>query len=243
MDAEQYRVMYEVEETHWWYRGIRRNAEALLRRHLAPGRTYDVLDAGCGTGGTTVFLQRFGVVTGLDFSRDALDLARSRGLRRLVRGSVSQLPFPDERFDALTCFDVLYHRGVADVEESLREFRRVLRPGGILLVREPAFDWLRGSHDVGIHTERRLTVADLTTGMRRAGFAVLTGTYANMLLFPLAIAKRSAERWLNVDFPADLTVPARPVNVALEAILALESLVVRRAVLPIGLSAVALGRA
>ena len=65
MDTEQYRIMFEVEETHWWYRGIRRNAETLLRRYLAPGRGYDLLDAGCGTGGTTVFLQRFGTVTGV----------------------------------------------------------------------------------------------------------------------------------------------------------------------------------
>ena len=243
MDAEQYRIMYEVEQTHWWYRGIRRNAEALLRRHLAPGRSYDLLDAGCGTGGTTIFLQRFGVVTGVDFSPDALSLAKSRGLKRLIRGSVSHLPFPDQRFDALTCFDVLYHRGVADVGVSLQEFRRVLRPGGIVLLREPAFDWLRGSHDIGIHTERRLTVGDLQDGMRRAGFQVLAGTYANMVLFPLAIAKRSAERWLHMDFPADLTVPARPVNLALEGVLALESIVAKRASLPIGLSAVAMGRA
>ncbi len=243
MDAEQYRIMYDVEQAHWWYRGIRRNAGALLRRYLPPGRTYDLLDAGCGTGGTTIFLQRFGVVTGVDFSPDALSLAQTRGLNRLVRGSVSQLPFADQSFDAVTCFDVLYHRGVADVVAGLTEFRRVLRPGGVVLLREPAFNWLRGSHDIGIHTERRLTVGDLQDGMRRAGFEVLAGTYANMALLPLVIAKRTAERWLHLDFPADLTVPARPVNLALEAILTIESLVARRVALPVGLSAVALGRA
>jgi SAM-dependent methyltransferase len=243
VDAEQYRIMFEVEQTHWWYRGIRRTAEGLLRRYLAPGRGYDLLDAGCGTGGTTMFLQRFGTVTGVDFSPDALAFAQTRGLKRLVRGSVSQLPFPAERFDALTCFDVLYHRGVADIVESLTEFRRVLRPGGIALVREPAFDWLRGSHDVGIHTERRLTVGDLHASMRRAGFDVLAGTYANMVLLPLAVAKRTAERWLNMDFPPDLMVPAAPLNATLEAILTLESLVTRRGSLPVGLSAFALGRA
>jgi len=243
MDAEQYRIMYDVEQTHWWYRGIRKHAEALLRRYLAPGRSYELLDAGCGTGGTTIFLERFGTVTGVDFSPDALSFAQKRGLHRLARASVSQLPFPDARFDAVTCFDVLYHRGVTDVVETLREFRRVLRPGGIVLLREPAFDWLRGSHDIGIHTERRLTVGDLQDAMRGAGIHVLTGSYGNMLLFPLAIAKRSAERWLHMEFPADLTVPSPPVNRALETVLTIESVVARRAALPIGLSAVAVGRA
>ena len=139
--------------------------------------------------------------------------------------------------------DVLYHRGVADVVQGFSEFRRVLRPGGIALVREPAFDWLRGSHDVGIHTERRLTVGDLRAGMRRAGFDVLAGTYANMVLLPLAVAKRTAERWLGMEFPPDLTVPSRPVNTTLESILTLESLVARSGSLPVGLSAFALGRA
>ena len=86
MDVEQYRIMYEVEQTHWWYRGIRRNAEALLRRYLAPGRRYDLLDAGCGTGGTTVLLERFAVLTGVDFSPDALGFARPEKPQRRASG-------------------------------------------------------------------------------------------------------------------------------------------------------------
>ena len=168
-------------------------------------------------------------------------MPRSRGLTRLVRGSVSQLPFPDQRFDALTCFDVLYHRGVADVVDGLTEFRRVLRPGGVALIREPAFDWLRGSHDVGIHTERRLTAHQLAERMAAAGFEVESSGYANMTLFPLAVLKRTLEGILPWA-PADLSVPPAPVNGAFERILKLEALVARWRSLPFGLSAVAVGR-
>src|SRR5579862_4709113 len=114
MDQEQYTIMYEVERTHWWYQGMRRNTKALLSRYLAPGLSYNVLDAGCGTGGTTIDLTEFGPVTGVDFSSDALGYAQSRGLTCLVRGSIERLPFPDDTFDVVTCFDVLYHRAVVD---------------------------------------------------------------------------------------------------------------------------------
>lgn len=242
MDREQYRVMYQVEGVHWWYRGMRRNTRALLRRYLAPGRTYTILDAGCGTGGTTTYLSSFGAVTGMDFSPDALGYALERGLRRLVRGSVERLPFGDHTFDVVTSFDVLYHRAVADERLALSEFHRVLRPGGIAFVRDPAFNWLRGAHDVGIHTERRFTVGQLVRRMQDAGFDVAYAGYGNMLLFPLALAKRWLDRFLP-SAPADLSVPPEPLNEAFEAVLSLEGRLAARIPLPVGLSAVAVGRA
>ena len=240
MDKEQYEIMYQVERTHWWYQGMRRNTKALLRRYLAPGRSYMVLDAGCGTGGTTIDLAELGTVTGVDYSTDALDFARTRGLTRLIRASIEALPFPDNTFDLVTCFDVLYHRNVSDERNALVEFRRVLRPGGIALVRDPAFDWLRGAHDVGIHTERRFTTKQMAGRFREAGFDVVYATYGNVALFPLALAKRAVDRF--VPSPADLDVPPKPINALFEAALSLEAPLAGRVPLPVGLSAVVLGR-
>ena len=242
MDVEQYRIMFDAETVHWWYRGMRRNACALLERYLASGRSYEILDAGAGTGGTTIALERYGRVTGLDYSMAALPFAASRGLRRLVRGSVECLPFPDETFDVLTSFDVIYHRAVVNHLAALSEFRRVLRPGGIALVRVPAFDWLRGAHDTAVHTERRFTVGQLSMDMRAAGFQVIEANYHNALLFPLAIAKRVSERFLP-EAPEDLSIPPAPLNAALERVLEIEGFVSRRLPLPAGLSAVVVGRA
>src|ERR687887_2697034 len=148
MEPEQYAVMFRREERHWWYTGMRRTALAVLSHALVGQTGLRLLDAGCGTGGTTVHLRRFGDVVGLDLAWEALLPAAERGLNGLlVRGTVEHLPFADATFDAVTSFEVVYHLGVNDDRRAFAELRRVLRPGGVLLLRLPAHDWLRGAHD------------------------------------------------------------------------------------------------
>src|ERR671931_528660 len=142
MEREQYDLMFAQEERHWWYVGMRRISTALLERYPPlVDRPFDILDAGCGSGGMTRYLGSFGRGTGVDLAPEALTLAKQRGLPRLARASVGAIPFLDGSFDVVTSFDVLYHLNVDDDRGALSEIHRVLRPGGIALIRLPAFDW------------------------------------------------------------------------------------------------------
>src|SRR3989442_15608195 len=116
------------EERHWWYTGMRRVALALLAHTLDGQRQLRILDAGCGTGGTTVELRRFGEVVGVDLAWEALEPARGRGLTGLARASIESLPFGAATFDAAASFEVVYHLGVANDAVALKEIRRVLKP-------------------------------------------------------------------------------------------------------------------
>ena len=253
MEREQYELMYRQEERHWWYAGMRRISAALLDRYATPGdrgpTRLEILDAGCGSGGMSRFLERYGRVTGLDLAPEAIDLARDRGVPRLARGSVSALPFRTASFDLVTSFDVLYHLAVEDDRTAFAELRRVLRPGGIVLVRLPAYNWIRGDHDRAVHTRHRYTRAELTERLLLAGFHVEHASYANSILFPLAPAKRLLERRLERQngsssaSVADLWQPPRPFNRLLTDLLALEARPASRASLPWGLSVFAVGRA
>ena len=80
MEREQYAVMARRETRHWWYAGMRRVALAVLDNALDGRNGLQVLDAGCGTGGTTTELRRFGNVVGIDLAWEALEPARQRGL-------------------------------------------------------------------------------------------------------------------------------------------------------------------
>jgi demethylmenaquinone methyltransferase/2-methoxy-6-polyprenyl-1,4-benzoquinol methylase len=96
-----------------------------------------VLDGACGTGDLALadLGAGAGAVVGLDFSPRMLERARRKDSRiEWVQGDLLALPFADGSFDAATVgFGV---RNVADLGVSLRELRRVLRPGGRLAILE-----------------------------------------------------------------------------------------------------------
>lgn len=114
-----------------WYR-----KQALLRAGLAPGMS--ALDAGSGTGVVAAQAREIvgprGRVAALDPSLGMLGQAARRGVRARVRGVAEALPFAGERFDFLSMGYALRH--VPDLHATFREYRRVLKPGGRLLILE-----------------------------------------------------------------------------------------------------------
>lgn len=94
-----------------------------------------VLDIGCGGGFLANFLSKAGHrVTGLDESKEALAVARSRDETKQVdylTGDALQLPFGNESFDVVCAMDFLEH--IESPELAVREASRVLRPGGLFL--------------------------------------------------------------------------------------------------------------
>jgi ubiquinone/menaquinone biosynthesis C-methylase UbiE len=133
---EYYQRIYEFEERHWWSIGMRTITGRLLDRHLQDRQHRRILDVGCGTGSMLSWLERYADpqrIVGIDLSRHALGFCQERRLRRLAQASITQLPFPDECFDLVTCADVLQHlpRDGSD-RQAIVECRRVLRPGGLV---------------------------------------------------------------------------------------------------------------
>jgi SAM-dependent methyltransferase len=238
MEPGEYDNIARLESQHWWYVGMRRIAESLLQ-DASLGPHAQILDAGCGTGGGLQWLSAFGAATGIDWHPFAVRYASSKS-RRVARASVQAIPFPDGFFDLVTSFEVLYHLAVTDDTAALREFARVLRPGGQLLVRVPAHDWLRGAHDRHVHTRHRYARGELRQKIESAGLALQRLTFVGLMLFPLAALKRLIQP--EADSQTDVTLPVPAVNRTLTAALAAEGLWLRRFNLPIGLSLLALAR-
>ncbi len=236
--------MYRVETSHWWYLGMESITRAMLQRSYKAGGNLRILDAGCGTGAAmTTYLAEFGTVTGLDISRLALAYCRRRQAERLACASGTSLPFPTHTFDLVTSLDVLYERGVHSDFDAVAEVHRVLRPGGRLLLRLPAYDWLRGQHDEAVHTARRYSAGKVASLLWGTGFHVEHLSHANAFLFPLALGKRLVERTLpGGQGRSDLHLGTGILNRLLAAILSAEAPFVSKLRMPFGLSVVAVGR-
>ncbi len=200
---DYYRRLDEAERGHWYHQGMERLSVALLGDRFRGS----LLDAGCGTGGFLRFARGLGSVerlAGVDVSAEAIELARgSLPDAELHVGPLTAVPFADGSFDLVTLNDVLQHIDEADVEASLRELRRVLKPGGALLVRtngglrasRPRSDW------------RLYTRDSLVAELERAGFRVERVTYVN-----LAVSSLRAARGLTPKAPSESTSGIPPAS-------------------------------
>jgi ubiquinone/menaquinone biosynthesis C-methylase UbiE len=130
--------------------GMNRGHEKVWRwglEHIAIPPDAIILDVGCGGGGAVKILAQTacrGKVYGVDYAEDVLPTARrinraliKQGRVEIKQGSVSDLPFPDDTFDLATAFETtMFWPSPVD---DLREVRRVLKPGGILLIANEAY--------------------------------------------------------------------------------------------------------
>jgi SAM-dependent methyltransferase len=187
MEPAEYALMDEAEGRMWWYRALHaRLLDSLI------GISGRVLDAGCGTGGFLAELRTRRPDLepfGLEWSATAAARARSKSGAPVVRGSVNALPFTNGMFDAAVSADVLCH-GAVDPAQALTELRRVLRPGGRLVVNMPAYAWLMSAHDRRVHNAMRQTAVQTANLLRDAGFARVRARYWNGMLLPLMIIQR-----------------------------------------------------
>ena len=233
-----------AEDAHYWFLGLRRVARQMLTTALDGARPRRIIDCGTGTGRNLDWLHAFGDVVGIDRSPTGMAVARSAG-RRVVQGVVNALPFKDGCADVATSFDVLYSLPDEIEKKALAEMRRVLAPGGIVLVNAAALDILHGSHSTLTMEVRRYTRRRLASRLTDAGFQVERITYTNATLFLPALAVRGLERMTGRDAQpseADLTTPHALVNGTLNAALTAEAAWLRVANLPIGTSVMAVAR-
>ena len=191
MQTDEFAALVEYDEHHWWYAGRRRVLHAVLGKLPLPEGA-QVLDAGCGTGRTMDELLDYGEVHGFDLNPLGAEHARGRGHGDVRVARVEEIPYPDDSFDLVTCLDVIEH--TPDDAVSLRELRRVTRPGGWLLVTVPAYQLLWSSHDVANQHYRRYRRSQLAGAGVSAGWEPGTWTYFNTVLFLPGAAVRVLER-------------------------------------------------
>jgi SAM-dependent methyltransferase len=232
-------ALADVDRRHFWFAGRTELVRRLVPETLVRGR--DVLDVGCGTGSMLAELTRRGAhATGVDALPQAVAMAAYRcPTARVLEAGADALPFKARSFDGVTMLDVLEH---VDETRALTEIRRVLRPGGWLLVTVPAGAWLWSYRDDDAGHLRRYSRTRLEGALAGAGLVVERFTRYQCLLFPLVVASRLAGRSSSRSRDREESVSGS-LNTMLSFVNRHEGRLAARVTLPWGSSLVALARA
>ena len=231
-----------MDESNGWSQGMRCITLAFLEGMPIIKGPY--LDLGCGGG---MFVRELAavrpqsLVLGADLSSTALVYAQQRSSGELLlQADVGRLPLAANSVGLITALDAFDQAGV-EIEATLEETRRLLRPGGLLLLRVSAHSWLWGPHDVAYNTGRRWAAHDLVACLQAAGLVVERTTYANALLSPAVVAMRLLQRWgwLDVDGAG---AESSPLNDLTRRALAAEAQWLVHHKFPFGISFYALAR-
>jgi SAM-dependent methyltransferase len=241
LNAIEVQKMAQMETTYWWHVGRNFIIKNLLKS-IPHSSACQIINIGCGTGGSITTLQSFGKVTNYDTSEEAVKFCREAGFENSHFFAGKQLPCDINQFDIAVALDVLEH--IEDDGHALRDWFRVIKPGGSLLVTVPAYQWLWSGHDEALGHYRRYTACQLHRKLNQAGFSVERRSYAITFCFPLILGYRLLNSLRKSDHAptASYVILPRPFNFLLVAMLRLEGQVLRFINFPIGTSVVIIAR-
>ena len=241
MERSVYREMAELDQRHWWYRARRDVLADLIRRYAEPPADARILEIGCGTGHNLEMLKMFGDVDGLELDEEARTIAEQRLGRSVMSAPLPELAgVSDRAYDLIAALDVIEH--IDDDSAALTAIAAKLKPGGKFVMTVPAHGWMWSAHDVVNHHKRRYSKSSLKRLIEGSPLKLDKLGYFNSLLFPLAVAERLSSKLRGKD-DADVKLPPRLLNAALETVFRAERHLVGRLPLPPGLSLFAVASA
>lgn len=217
---------------HWWWRAreevVVPEVMRLLAGHRGEGKPR-ILDVGCGDGLIFPRLEKVADIEGIE--PDAALVSGTPGR------TIHTVPFEDfapaQRYSLILLLDVLEH--LADPVGALSRCRRLLQPGGRVLLTVPAFNLLWTDHDRLNHHFTRYRRKTLGSVVAEAGLRVDHSRYLFHWLFPAKLVTRAAES-LRAGTPSAPVLPPAPVNRGLFQLCRFEERTLGRLRLPFGSS-------
>ncbi len=175
MESSEYINLAAFENHYWWHVGRRSIVSKQLAMLNEDHHALRILNVGSGTGGTVQLLADHGTVLNVDRSEEAVRLMRQSGYQASQMDG-RRMPLPDAQFDLVAALDVLEHIPEDDV--ALKEWTRLLKAGGHVLLTVPAYQWLWSGHDMSLGHCRRYAAKGLQKLVRDAGLEVCKCSYA-----------------------------------------------------------------
>ena len=204
--------MFEFENGYWWYRGLHElvgyyvvKLKKAKADNPSESEPLKIFDAGCGTGRMMELLQPYGTVEGIDYSDDAVDLCKKRGLTDVRVGDLNTWSPPSGAYHVIISNDVICTSGVEDDMAVAATFYRALKPDGLLILNLPAFRALRRKHDIAVFGKRRYRKHRTLRELKKIGFLPVRVSYRlPPLFFIMLLKKHLVERFSKKEAESDL---------------------------------------
>jgi SAM-dependent methyltransferase len=253
MNPGMYYQLVEIENTHWWFVSRRFLIKSIFKKKNIP-QFKNALDIGCGTGGNMNFLKSYCEnISGLDCSEIAIKLAREKWPDlNFTMGDANMLSskFPNEIFDFISLFNVMYHQWISDDKDLMSQIHSALRPGGYLLLTEPAFMHLWRRHDEQDLGKRRYKMSEMCRILKESGYEVVFKTYFNSISYLpsliLSIIYKFSDKNKSADSKkgaSEVDLPGRFINNMMIAIMKAETYFISKTgSFPLGVSILCLAR-
>lgn len=196
MEKSYYKDYFVLEKEHWLFKIRKKIFFYFIKKYSQAGSK--IFDFGCGSGYLVEGLQKIGYdAYGSDFEKDAIDYGLNQSIKNLKLATGEKIDYPDKTFDVVTAFDVLEH--IENEKPIIREFVRILKPGGRVIISVPAYQWMWGVQDDISHHFRRYTACSLLAVFRDfPELKLVRKTYFNTFLFPPIAVVRLFSKWFNI---------------------------------------------
>lgn len=231
MRKDQYKIMYELEDSHWWFVSKRNFIQSLIK---TPKQKLQILDVGSGTGGTTKFLQQYGNVTALEVSNFAHPFLKRRKIS-FIADSIAHYKIPKEKYDLVFVLDVLYHKDIKSDNKILSKLYGGLKKGGLLCVTDCTLPQLSSNHDKIMDARQRYTKQELERKVRKAGFKIKRSSYIYSFVFPLFVITRMIDKVIPLQTVSSIN---SVLNSVLLSVCKFESFLLKKHSMPIGSSVI-----
>lgn len=229
-----YDKMAEVEDRHWWFRGLYDLVSYNIKKNFN-GKDISIVDAGCGTGGNMRYFIGKGYrnIRGFDISEYAIGICKSMGLDTFT-GDISDFNkyFSPGSIDVIMCNDVLCYLDKDEMAKVVNSIYPILKENGIIIMNLPSLNIFGGINDKAFYVRYRFTKKDIPGIFDRGRYELKKIIYWPFLLSPVILFIRGYQRmkmrlFNNSEIKSDIDLPLRYLNAFLYRIVQFENSIMR----------------
>ena len=194
---EEFKRMYEAEGKLWWYRILHEKVMAEIQAKFPSNKEISILDIGCGTGGLLSFLHKnnYQNIQGIDHADVSIHFSKLRNLN-VQKCSIDHIKtvLMNQKFDVIICNDVFYCLDKPQIIKALYSIDALLKPEGIFLSNNNAFNIFYGTHDIAVGGKWRFVLKDFKEFTAHISLKIRYHSYWTLILSPLVLAIRISQQ-------------------------------------------------